>query len=47
MTAEQQASPAVHARNLSAGRAYEKAGFRGNIVVETAAGPAILMIFEG
>jgi hypothetical protein len=31
------------ASNLRARRAYVKAGFRG----DTAAGPAILMIFEG
>jgi len=33
-------------RNLRARRAYEKAGFRGDRVVETAEGPAILMVFE-
>ncbi|HEY6258788.1 MAG TPA: GNAT family N-acetyltransferase [Xanthobacteraceae bacterium] len=33
--------------NLRARRAYEKAGFHGSTVVETEAGPAILMIFEG
>jgi aminoglycoside 6'-N-acetyltransferase len=33
--------------NLRARRAYEKAGFQGSTVVETGAGPAILMIFEG
>jgi aminoglycoside 6'-N-acetyltransferase len=33
--------------NLRARRAYWKAGFRGEAVVETAAGPAVLMIFEG
>ncbi len=33
--------------NLRARRAYERAGFRGDTVVETAEGPAILMIFEG
>jgi aminoglycoside 6'-N-acetyltransferase len=33
--------------NLRARRAYEKAGFRGSTVVETGAGPAILMMFEG
>ena len=33
-------------RNLRARRAYEKAGFRGDRVVETAQGPAILMVFE-
>ena len=31
--------------NLRARRAYRKAGFRGDAVVETGAGPAILMIF--
>jgi aminoglycoside 6'-N-acetyltransferase len=35
------------AGNLRARRAYAKAGFRGDTVVETAAGPAILMIFTG
>ena len=33
--------------NLRARRAYRKAGFRGDAVVETGAGPAILMIFGG
>jgi len=33
--------------NFRARRAYEKAGFQGNTVVETAAGPAVLMLFEG
>jgi aminoglycoside 6'-N-acetyltransferase len=33
--------------NLRARRAYEKAGFRGNTVVESGEGPAILMIFDG
>ena len=35
------------ADNLRARRAYEKADFRGDTVVETEAGPAVLMIFEG
>jgi aminoglycoside 6'-N-acetyltransferase len=35
--------PAVE--NLRARRAYAKAGFRGDAVVETAAGPAVLMLF--
>jgi aminoglycoside 6'-N-acetyltransferase len=35
------------ASNLRARRAYAKAGFRGDTVVKTAAGPAILMIFAG
>ena len=33
--------------NLRARRAYEKAGFRGDTVVESGEGPAILMIFDG
>lgn len=33
--------------NLRARRAYEKAGFRGDLVVETGEGPAILMLFTG
>lgn len=33
--------------NLRARRAYEKAGFRGDAVVETGEGPAVLMVFEG
>ncbi len=33
--------------NLRARRAYEKAGFRGDTVVESGDGPAILMIFDG
>jgi aminoglycoside 6'-N-acetyltransferase len=33
--------------NVRARRAYAKAGFRGDAVVETAAGPAVLMLFEG
>jgi aminoglycoside 6'-N-acetyltransferase len=33
--------------NLRARRAYAKAGFRGDTVVETGSGLAILMIFEG
>jgi aminoglycoside 6'-N-acetyltransferase len=33
--------------NWRARRAYERAGFCGDAVVETAAGPAVLMIFEG
>jgi aminoglycoside 6'-N-acetyltransferase len=33
--------------NLRARRAYRKAGFCGDSVVDTEAGPAILMIFEG
>jgi aminoglycoside 6'-N-acetyltransferase len=32
--------------NLRARRAYEKAGFVGDRIVETGAGPAVLMIFE-
>jgi len=31
--------------NLRARRAYAKAGFRGETVVETSAGPAVLMLF--
>jgi aminoglycoside 6'-N-acetyltransferase len=33
--------------NLRARRAYEKAGFHGSAVVESGAGPAVLMLFEG
>jgi aminoglycoside 6'-N-acetyltransferase len=33
--------------NHRARRAYQKAGFRGDTIVETEAGPAVLMIFEG
>jgi aminoglycoside 6'-N-acetyltransferase len=33
--------------NLRARRAYAKAGFHGDAVVETGSGPAILMIFQG
>jgi aminoglycoside 6'-N-acetyltransferase len=33
--------------NLRARRAYRKAGFSGDSVADTEAGPAILMIFEG
>jgi aminoglycoside 6'-N-acetyltransferase len=33
--------------NFRARRAYAKAGFRGDTVVESGQGPAILMIFEG
>jgi aminoglycoside 6'-N-acetyltransferase len=33
--------------NLRARRAYANAGFRGNTIVETGAGPAVLMIFAG
>jgi len=33
--------------NLRARRAYARAGFRGDSVVETAEGPAILMTFSG
>jgi aminoglycoside 6'-N-acetyltransferase len=33
--------------NLRARRAYEKAGFRGKDLVETGAGPVILMTFGG
>jgi aminoglycoside 6'-N-acetyltransferase len=32
--------------NLRARRAYRKAGFRGDTVVETGQGPAVLMIFD-
>jgi aminoglycoside 6'-N-acetyltransferase len=35
------------ADNERARRAYENAGFRGTSVVATAAGPAVLMIFDG
>ena len=34
------------ADNMRARRAYEKAGFVGDGIVETSAGPAVLMIFE-
>jgi aminoglycoside 6'-N-acetyltransferase len=37
--------PDIH--NLRARRAYEKAGFRGDTEVMTAAGPAVLMIYDG
>ena len=37
--------PAVE--NMRARRAYAKAGFRGDGVVETAEGPAVLMVFGG
>ena len=33
--------------NLRARRAYEKAGFHGSAVVESGAGPAVLMLLEG
>jgi aminoglycoside 6'-N-acetyltransferase len=33
--------------NVRARRAYARAGFRGDTVVDTEAGPAILMLFEG
>lgn len=33
--------------NVRARRAYEKAGFRGEVVIETKAGPVILMTFGG
>jgi aminoglycoside 6'-N-acetyltransferase len=33
--------------NARARRAYEKAGFHGDTIVETEAGPAILMTFDG
>ena len=33
--------------NLRARRAYSRAGFRGDTVVESAEGPAILMLFNG
>ena len=33
--------------NLRARRAYERAGFRGDTVVDTEAGPAVLMLFAG
>jgi aminoglycoside 6'-N-acetyltransferase len=32
--------------NLRARRAYAKAGFRGDSVVDTGEGPAVLMLFE-
>ncbi len=35
------------AENLRARRAYAKAGFRGDALVETEEGPAVLMIFRG
>lgn len=35
------------ADNIRARLAYAKAGFRGSTVVETGAGPAVLMIFAG
>ena len=34
------------ADNMRARRAYEKAGFVGDGIVETSAGPSVLMIFE-
>ena len=44
-------APAVavdpHRDNARARRAYAKAGFRGETVVETADGPAVLMIYAG
>jgi aminoglycoside 6'-N-acetyltransferase len=33
--------------NARARRAYERAGFRGDTIVETGEGPAVLMVFEG
>jgi aminoglycoside 6'-N-acetyltransferase len=33
--------------NMRARRAYEKAGFSGDTIVETGAGPAVLMVFTG
>ena len=36
-----------HVDNFRARRAYEKAGFRGEEIVETSEGPAVLMIFAG
>ncbi len=33
--------------NARARRAYEKAGFRGETVVETEEGPVVLMTFDG
>ena len=33
--------------NLRARRAYGRAGFRGESIVETGEGPAVLMLFEG
>ena len=33
--------------NTRARRAYEKAGFSGEGIVETGEGPAVLMIFSG
>ena len=35
------------AANLRARRAYAKAGFRGDAIIETGEGPVVLMIFEG
>lgn len=35
------------AGNLAARRAYAKAGFAGDVVVDTAEGPAVVMLFEG
>lgn len=35
------------AENLRARRAYFKAGFRGDAVVESGEGPAVVMLFEG
>lgn len=35
------------AENLRARRAYWKAGFRGETVVESGEGPAVLMVFKG
>jgi hypothetical protein len=39
--------PFAYAQDYAARRAYEKAGFRGDTVVESGEGPAILMIFDG
>ena len=39
--------PAPDVDNLRARRAYAKAGFRGDTVVETVEGSAILMLFGG
>ena len=36
-----------HVDNFRARHAYEKAGFRGEGIVETGEGPAVLMIFAG
>jgi aminoglycoside 6'-N-acetyltransferase len=33
--------------NLRARRAYSNAGFRGDVIVETGEGPAVLMLFDG